>query len=243
MHTGTTPPPATANGGGRQSAAPSAPTTPPPKAKRHLRRSSSFASDAASFHSAVDDLPGQTVGDFSNDDEAAAAAADELAPPTWLAPLLDNGPPTPPVSRILPSQDRPLHPEAPPSVAEDERAETWSQTRAGKRVSLAEVPTETVRRISLQLRRNSVEDMRRRAARESRAAVGRSGLGPGAAATLNPADAAAGAGAAGAGRRRSADADDDAASLLTIDTVTPAGPPAHDAVEPDRIFPVPLAPQ
>jgi len=249
MHTGLTPPPPKhTSSSGFSSTSPSVPTTPPPSARTLRRRPSSVASDGASFHSAIDDFLVDSLHDADDDDtplpiakddvfaarasEARRPSADELAPPLWPAPLLDTGPPTPPATRFLPSSDRPLHPRAPhplPAAAEEESAEAWSQTRAGKRVSLAEVPTETVRRISLQLKRNSVEDIRRRAARESR----QSSLRPEAAAAL----------VAAAPVLAAAEEDDgaaDTASLLTIDTIIPSSLPRD--TKPDRILALPIAP-
>ena len=250
MHTGSTPPPPKHTvSSGFSSTSPSAPTTPPPSARTLRRQPSSIASDGASFHSAVDDLQVDTLQNDNDDDAPLPVAkddvfvaraakprrlsADELVPPSWPAPLLDAGPPTPPVTRFLPSADRPLHPSAQPSLAaEEESAETWSQTRAGKRVSLAEVPTETVRRISLQLKRNSIEDIRRRAPRERRQSSLRletadvlKAAGPALATPISPKAAAA-------------EEDDaaDASSLLTIDTIIPA--PA----KPDRIVALPISP-
>lgn len=253
MHTGLTPPPPKFTGSnGFSSAPPLVPTTPPPSAHALRRQPSSIASDSASFHSAVDDFQVNSLN--TADDDAALLIAkddifgakssearrpsmdDELLPPSWPAPLLDAGPPTPPATRFLPSSDRSLHPSAKPLLAtgEEESAEAWSQTRAGKRVSLAEVPTETVRRISLQLKRNSVEDIRRRAARESR----QSSLRPEAVTALATVDPALAAPIA-----QNATTDDDVtdtASLLTIDTIIPD--PSSRDLQPDRILALPISP-
>ncbi|CED82793.1 Guanine nucleotide exchange factor [Phaffia rhodozyma] len=104
-------------------------------------------------------------------------------PPTFLADTKDHSSSSPNALPILipdskgppgrASLDHPLpalpasSPKSRPRALSDaeESPEEWSSTRAAhsKRISLAEVPTETVRRISLQLKRDSIENIRARA--------------------------------------------------------------------------------
>lgn len=135
---------------------------------RQPASSASVRSSIASYHSAIEDLGGSSP----DSDGGEAGAAYVPSPSTWPQPLDANTPPSPQllVDNGLPTDASPSAGTASRRGGDKDRiqslesAEDWNATRAAKRVSLAHLPTESVRRISLRLKRESVDGMRARAA-------------------------------------------------------------------------------